>query len=147
MLRRGWLVFLVGLLLAADAPNDALKKEKAKLQGQWKVVGLEANGQPSPEDNVPKLTLVFAADKITAKDEDKETPLDYKLDVSTTPKLLDVTFREGDQKGKTLEAIYALDGDNLKICVNLGEAKNRPGEFATKQDSGLVLLILKREKK
>ena len=52
------------------------------------------------------------------------------------------------EKERFIRGIYSLEGDNLTICYHRDPEKegDRPAEFATKPDSGLVLLVLKRQK-
>ena len=38
------------------------------------------------------------------------------IDPTASPMTIDVTFAEGDAKGKTALGIYKLDGDLLTIC-------------------------------
>jgi hypothetical protein len=93
----------------------------------------------------------------------------YKLDATKKPKTLDIT-RQGPHNTKwTLQAIYSLDGDVLKICYRLlpPEIKHRdqdvgrrarpfdvwdylapgrrPTELATKEGSKTMLVTLNRE--
>jgi len=67
------------------------------------------------------------------------------VDVAKKPKQLDITFTDGPDKGKTTLAIYELEDDTYKVCIDVGE-KGRPTEFASKKGSGHVLQVLKREK-
>ena len=66
----------------------------------------------------------------------------YTIDPNKNPKELDVTFEEGPQKGKTMFAIYSLDGGELNIC---GGSK-RPTEFSSKPKSDTVLLTFRTRK-
>lgn len=93
--------------------------------------------------------MIFKDDTIAADgdfpDKDKYAKFTYKLDPSTTPKIMDVTITAGEEKGTTFEGIYELDKDKLKICLRI-LGKERPSEFATKANSNLVLLTLERAK-
>ena len=67
------------------------------------------------------------------------------LDAKATPKSVDFKTDKGpeDAEGKTLKAIYKLDGDKLTIC--LGVMEDRPKEF--KQEEGSTFVFeLKRKK-
>ena len=60
---------------------------------------------------------------------------------------MDFQHDEGILRDKTWQAIYQVDGDDLKICyAEADSGKDRPAAFETVQDSGLLLTILKREK-
>jgi RNA polymerase sigma factor (sigma-70 family) len=72
----------------------------------------------------------------------------HKLDASARPKAIDLMPVEGPAKGKTLRGIYALEGDEFKICyvspcVPEPEKKARPSEFAAPKGSGHVLLVFR----
>src|SRR5262249_6009598 len=99
--------------------------------------------------------VVITANKLTFVGRGADETVGYKLDPTKTPKAIDLI----DAKRKdTRPGIYQLEGDDLKICYRMGEAKareERPKEFNTgpKRDKpsadgpGLMLLVLKREKK
>jgi RNA polymerase sigma factor (sigma-70 family) len=136
--------------LAAESPRadekdkKADKEDKDAILGTWKVVSVEVEGK-EPDDEVGKAlkdaTLVITKDKIVWKIGDAEREATYKLDPTTKPKAID-TFQDGHVN----EGIYALDGDTLKVCGPCNvEGKGRPTELATKEGSGTMLLVLKRE--
>ena len=67
----------------------------------------------------------------------------YSLDQKADPNAIDLTTKDTRRQFGS-KAIYALDGDTLKIYVGQAEGK-RPGEFATKADGpGFHLYVLKR---
>jgi uncharacterized protein (TIGR03067 family) len=142
-----WVVLVAtGLLLGADKPADEAKKEIKKFQGTWKFDSVEAEGKKLSLDMFKDSTLVIKDDKFTFT-EGKETHKGtFKVDVSKKPKTIDITFTEGPEKGKTIIGIYELEGDTYKVCLD-PEGKKRPAKFATKEGSGIVLEVLKREKK
>jgi uncharacterized protein (TIGR03067 family) len=154
----GWIVFLFVGTAFADETADrdkANKEDLAKLQGKWKVVSLVNRGQEIEE--LTKLGLVFNfkddALSVTAGS-DGFTPQNrlFKLDASTTPKLLDFaeTAQAFAEHKEVYEGVYLLDGDRLQWCFNLdGErpAKaNRPAAVESKADSSTILIKLERLK-
>jgi hypothetical protein len=50
-----------------------------------------------------------------------------------------------DDASESLECIYSLDGDELKICSIRKRNGNRPDEFKTAPDSRRFMIVLKRE--
>jgi uncharacterized protein (TIGR03067 family) len=68
------------------------------------------------------------------------------MDETKTLKTIDMTIVAGKEKGKVYHGIYRLDGDMYTICRNFEPNKDRPTEFATKADSGLMLVVWKRVK-
>ena len=137
-------VGVVVLFAGADATEEAVKKEMAKLEGAWTVVSAERDGSKASEDVVKKVKITFAKDKLVVKQGDKTIEMSYALDPSKNPKTIDITYLDGDRKGEVSQGIYALDGDNLKICMHRGS--NRPPEFETRADSQRHLIVLKRQK-
>jgi hypothetical protein len=45
---------------------------------------------------------------------------------------------------KTIEGIYSLEGDTLRLCYDMAFESKRPGRFITKKGSQQVLLVLKQ---
>src|SRR5262245_58815526 len=102
-------ILVVGLLLAADSPEDVVKKEKEKLAGTWKVVSLEANGQKVPAEALKNFQFLFTADSLTRKKDGKaESGAGYKLDPSKSPKWIDMTGTT-DGKEQSVAGLYQLE--------------------------------------
>jgi uncharacterized protein (TIGR03067 family) len=142
----GWLLIAtVGVLLAADAPQDAaVKKELDQLQGTWQMVSHEVNGKP--DDTLKGTVRVVEGDKFTIKKGDKVLRVGtMKLDPTKKPKWIDISFTEGPEKGKARLGIYVLDGDMQKICYGDLD-KERPAEFGSKPGTGHRLVVFKRVK-
>jgi uncharacterized protein (TIGR03067 family) len=142
-------VLAVGLLIAADA-NDAKKKDLDKLKGTWAATTIEYNGEKVLGGTVKELKVVIDGDTLTVKGEDEEVKkygkATLKIDPTTTPKLIDVSFTTGDEKGTKFEGIYEVDKDEWKLCLK-PFGKERPAKFESKADSGDVLVVFQREKK
>jgi uncharacterized protein (TIGR03067 family) len=143
------------LSLAADAPDDAVAREKAKLAGTWTVTALEVNGQKVPPEAVRDVTFTFTADTLTrAKGDKKESGAGYKLDPAKTPKWIDMTGVT-DGKERAVPGLYELDGDTLKLCFRadykaggkINENQKRPAKLDGGAGSERVLMVLRREKR
>ena len=139
-------VMAVGLLMAADETKDDNKKEIEHLEGIWRYVSLEIEGNKAPQESYKGAKLVIKGDKFTAYEGDEVLHGTFKVDTSKKPKTIDVTFSDGPDKGKIMRGIYELDNDTYKVCIAM-PGKDRPTKFETKKDSGHVLEVLKREKK
>jgi hypothetical protein len=120
---RSHLIALLALV-PCFAQDDAVKSEFAKLDGAWQVVGHETNGKPTNEEHWRKVQFVFKGNQLTFLGND--------------------ILRK--KVAKNLEGIYEIKDDRLKTCFRNDEIKNRPINFSTKQDSNLVLFVLKRDK-
>ena len=148
VLGMGVLLATIGLAAAAAADDAADKKDKEKLQGTWTAVSGEKEGKEDPE--AKEHTLVFEGDKFSVKKGDQVVVRGtFKIDASKSPKTMDIEISEGpeDVKGKTAQAIYALDGDDLTWCVAEPGSSDRPEKLATKEGVKHMLVKLKREKK
>jgi uncharacterized protein (TIGR03067 family) len=133
-----------GLLLGADGQDQA-KGDKEKLQGRWVVTSGVMDGTKIPKDQI-KGDLVFKGNTYTYTAGDSEAgDGTFKIDPSKKPKFLNSVPSDGPVKGQTIEEIYELDGDNLKICLSL-PGNNRPTEFTAPEGSGRWLFTYKRAK-
>ena len=137
--------FAAGLLVAltVHAGDDAQKKDKAALQGKWKIVSLETN--KGKDANVEGAIMEFDKDgkNLTFTHMDKTKKGTYTLNAAGKPKEMDI--KPADEN-KTFAAIYAIDKDTLKICLAPDEGDGRPGEFALKDGKNFVLIMMERVK-
>ncbi len=133
-------VLLAGLGVAADDKGDL-----DKLQGTWVRASIERDGKPSPADELKNSRLTLKGDKYTLDDGKEKRTGTFKLDATKTPKTLDIISDAGPNKGKTLKAIYKIEGDTFTYCVAPPD-KDRPTEFSGKEGTGHTLLVNKREK-
>ncbi|MCE9564058.1 MAG: TIGR03067 domain-containing protein [Planctomycetes bacterium] len=118
------------LLLASTVGADDKKDESKKLEGTWEVVALVAAGKEIPKEGSPK--------KLTIK-EGKFTGFGPEMrlttDATKTPKWLGMTFAR-DGKDFTVNAIYELSGDELKICLPMAPSKDSGKTFENKRPEG-----------
>lgn len=142
---RALLIVAAGLLIAADAKEDA-KKELEKLKGTWVVTSAERDGKQTDRLNGDKMTIAGEGFVVTSKDGKELVKATIKLDPSKKPKTIDLTLTEGSDKDKVVLGIYALDGDKMKICLNEPGNTTRPTEFASKEGTRLMVVELKRDK-
>lgn len=152
----GVLVALLATLCASRAADDdALKAGLKALEGKWEVTSCKKDGEDL--EVVVKLGIKFEFKdtklEVTGSDPNFEPQKRFiKLDVSTTPKLLDVADKEEELKdgSKLLEGLYAIDGDTLTFCLQMDgdqPAKGkRPASLESKAGSGVLLFTLKKVK-
>ena len=150
-MRRLGLVMLVaaaGLFVAADAPEDAVKKEREKLKGAWKITSFDVNGaKPASDDQLEAVTTTIAADGKFKVEANGRIVVEAttKIDPTKNPKTIEFTFTEGQLQGKTSLGIYELQGDTFKYC-RAAPDKPRPTEFSSKEGSEQTLVVYKRGK-
>jgi uncharacterized protein (TIGR03067 family) len=145
------LTTLAAGLLAADDKDKgtAEDKDKAALKGKWEPTASESGGNKDDESEYKQFRVIFDGDKFTIlKGGEQHMKGTFKLDVSQTPKRIDMTIEEGDgdTKGKSLAGIYELKGDELKWCFVPPDAGDRPKDFSSQSGTSQILATLKREK-
>jgi len=138
-------VLTAGLAFAADAKNDATKKDEQKFNGTWKAVSIEYDGKEVPKDAVDKVTLTVKGEDYTFTRGDGVIKGTHKLDATKKPKTIDAVRSEGEGKGKPLLGIYELTDDAYKVCF-APPGGERPTEFVSKPGSKERLIVMKREK-
>ena len=147
---------MIGVLVAADDPRKDVAKEdfplqandKEKIQGTWALVALESGGQQIPVEVIKDFKIVFKGNNISfiLPGLNADQGGTFKLDPTKSPKWMDVTHAQGDQKGQTAPGIYTLNGNELKLCAG-GPTDKRPTEFVSKAGSMVGVMVLKREKR
>ena len=138
-----------GLLSAADDTKDeAVQKDLKSMTGNWTPTSRETDGERASADAFKGVTVKVAADGTATASKDGKVVRKVKwvnMDPTQKTKTVDVEVIEGDDKGKTLLAIYRVDGDKFTVCV-ANPGKDRPTEFSTAADSGRSLMSYTRSK-
>src|SRR5262245_11009724 len=124
---------------AQEKKDDAAAADLKAMVGKWKLEKAELGGQDA------LMLLKDLKFEITGLGEEKDEGT-FTVDPSKSPKEMDIKSTGGPNKGKTIPAIYKLDGDTLTIAYELGGGK-RPEKFETKPDTKHFLAVYKREKK
>ncbi|HEX4613062.1 MAG TPA: TIGR03067 domain-containing protein, partial [Urbifossiella sp.] len=123
---------------ASTAPD----KELGDLQGEWVVVAIEGDGRKASADDVKGMRWAIKGNEITGRQPGGDGKMSFRLNPGATPKEIDVTSLDGNQKGTTSPGIYAIDGPKLRVCF--GE-KVRPKVFATAPGDDRTMLTLEKE--
>jgi uncharacterized protein (TIGR03067 family) len=146
-MKRLSLIVAASLLLAADNPKSAsVKKDPEKLQGTWKLVSLEVNGEQIALKSLERSRLVVTGEKYHFQLDKMALDLTFQMDPAKKPKAIDLKIVSGPYKGKVYHGIYTLEGDTFKICRHSEPDKDRPTAFVTKENSGLMMVVWKRQK-
>jgi uncharacterized protein (TIGR03067 family) len=135
-------VVVAGSLFAADGAGEAAKRDKEKLQGNWKATEIIAGG----EKRAVEVRMTFQGDKVAMV----ELPAGggftgtYSIDPEKSPATMNFT-RGAEGSKVTVLAIYELKGDELKIChILLDKGGERPKAFEATAKT--ILVTLKRQK-
>jgi len=147
MIARWFAVFAFVLMIAVSQTRgggDAANELK-KLEGVWQPTGGERSGKPTDRFNRSKLTI--SGDSFHVQEGGKQLfKAALKLDSSKSPKTLDLTIVDGEEKGQVVLGIYELNNDDLKIGFSKPGSDTRPKQFATQENSEHIVIILKRDK-
>lgn len=139
------LVLLIGVPLSADDKDDATKKDMKKLEGNWNVESVEANGQKLSPDQVGNIKLTIKGNQYNVDLGERKLELTFKIDPTKKPKAIDFTLVMGNEKTET-QGIYEVTDDTFKLCRTMEGGQERPKEFAAKEGSGTMLIVYKRQK-
>jgi uncharacterized protein (TIGR03067 family) len=124
--------------------DEASRNEIENLQGVWRTVSVEVDGSPVADHHFKNATLAIAGDRFILRnpvpDADQITEGGFRVDAATVPKRLFLTL----DNGQTIEEIYELDRDTLKVCYPTRQG-SRASAFKTTPQSGLSLVTYKRD--
>jgi uncharacterized protein (TIGR03067 family) len=127
--------------MAADAKEDANKKDLQALEGTWSVQSWTQNG--TDEAGIDGVRLAIAGSRMTAHGFPQEKKATITLDAASKPAAMDL---KDEDEATVSKWIYRIDGDTLKLCGRLSGGK-RPDEFASPKGSKAILIVLRREKR
>jgi uncharacterized protein (TIGR03067 family) len=129
----------------APAKTPAAQDDRKAIQGTWKPVG----ALPANSSN----RYIFSEKEFIMQEGGKDFTFHYRLDPSRNPKHFDLFAppeKIVDQsKAKTIQAIYELSGDKLRIYYERGEPgmpTPRPKDFTVTAGRNYVLFDLERVK-
>ncbi len=120
--------------------------EDADLNGTWQLKSADVAGNPLPAEFIKSFKLIVEGDKYRALTGGPEDKGDLKLGTEGKRKTIDIIGKEGPNQGKTLLAIYKIEGDKMTCCYDLS-GKVRPTEFKSTAENKLFLAVYEREKK
>lgn len=140
---RALIVGLVALgLVAAGAPRED-KKDQDLIQGTWKLVEGERNGEKPPPEFLENFKVTFKGDKAIPEGRGNDSPATFKLDTNAKPRRIEIKPTDSD---RVMRGIYELNGDSMKICFGGPGSDAYPTEFSGKAGSNTMLMIFKRQK-
>ncbi|HKB06420.1 MAG TPA: sigma-70 family RNA polymerase sigma factor [Gemmataceae bacterium] len=126
-----------------DPPAMASQRPEAtareRLQGGWRVVKAELNGESILDPGFRDTGFVFVGDEFIYRTGDREQPGKYRLDPAASPATLTLATRQG----VIMDCIVELTDRQLKLCWRkLGP---RPVTFDTTREPEAVLFVLERQ--
>jgi uncharacterized protein (TIGR03067 family) len=131
-----------------NADDAAVTKELQAFKGIWRLDSKEEDGKKFSEEEIKDVIgTIDGSGKVSVRRSDKViAEATIKLDPTKKPKTIDVSFTEGERKGKTVLGIYEIKSNTFRVCV-ARPGDERPAEFSSKAGSGHILIVYKREKK
>jgi uncharacterized protein (TIGR03067 family) len=142
---RTGILLIAAIVVGGDV--DAIRRDRAALQGVWRVTASEQGGEKVPAEDLKDLYLIFLGDAIHIREGGKsEEKFAFTLDPTKKLKEMDLTIRFGPNKGRIDRAIYDLDGNRLRICIQGDKDAPRPRDFSTRAGGKLWLVVLQKAK-
>lgn len=130
-------------LVAANTIGDD-KKDETLLQGTWKLVEGERNGEKPPKEFLEAFKITFKGDTVLPEGAGGERESTYKLDTTSKPRRIDI--KSAENADRTMKGIYELSGDTLKICFSSPGSETYPTEFSGKAGSNAMNMVFKKQK-
>ena len=124
-----------------------MQSDADKMADIWTCTSAINDGKPLADEIARELRLTLTKDGGYKTERGKQVLFDsiFKLDGGQNPKQIDMIGTEGENRGKTAQGIYVLDGDTLTICYTMPGGE-RPKEFESKPGSKATLVVWKRAK-
>jgi uncharacterized protein (TIGR03067 family) len=148
-MKLNWLIVIVMFVANSTfAQDDAAREELKKLQGSWIRTSFSADGKTEDDGDRPADKAVYLNIKGNLFHNQK-----FTIDVSKSPRHIDIIDVGPKGKQFTLPGIYEVTGDVLKICLPFpfeGKTEGlqkRPTEFVTKAGENHVVEVYRRVKK
>lgn len=131
-----------------DAQDEAIQKDRKRIEGTWRIVALEVNGNQSNDADARKLTVANGSDGTwrllsQGKEISRETST---VDSTKQPRTIDFTPTEGNGQGNQYLGIYELCEKARKMCF-APPGKERPTVFVSASDSESILVVFERQKR
>ncbi len=143
----GLLISMTMVAFADDAKEAAIKKDRKRIAGTWKIVSLEINGNKSSNEDASKLKVINDVDgSWSLHSEGNEVGRGTTtIDPTQTPKTIDIKSTTGQDQGKTMLGIYEVDKNKRKLCF-APAGQNRPTEFSSTAANQHILVKFERVK-
>jgi uncharacterized protein (TIGR03067 family) len=124
-------------------PRSAAERDLAALQGVWAQVWSKADGSELEEPPDYPVRVTVRGDEFTIGNARLGTATTYRLRPvpGASPKAYDLVAE--DDPAQTVEAIYELAGDTLRVCQPLAGGP-RPTEFTADAGTMNLLIVHKR---
>ncbi|HKT74405.1 MAG TPA: TIGR03067 domain-containing protein [Steroidobacteraceae bacterium] len=115
------------------------------LEGAWVPVQANVSGQQLIVGELRVKYLVFDGHDYSIIDRSNRIvdSGEYLVDDSVSPRTIDIVGRDGPNAGRSMMAIYQLEGDRLTVCYDL-EGTERPSGTKPREDQLLLSITYER---
>ena len=126
--------------MAASTPE-----QRPPLEGAWAPVAVRVAGQRLEPAELRVRYLLIEGDGYRIIDRSNRVVDSghYTLNAGLDPAAIDIVGESGPNAGKTLCAVYQLDGDELTLCYDV-EGGERPVSLAPRRDRAQLLITYER---
>ena len=135
------------IVFADDASDEAIKKERKRFEGTWRIVALEVNGNKAEEADARKLSVLNGSDGTwSLRSEGNEISRGTSsIDPTKKPKTIDIIPTKQEDNAERYLGIYEIGETTRKLCF-APAGKERPTEFSSTPDNQHILVSFEREK-
>lgn len=113
------------------------------LDGIWVPIEAETEGAKLPAALLQGTRLTIQGDSYAALITGQPDRGTFSIDPSKSPMAMDITGVEGPNAGRTIPAVYEIEGDRLRICYALG-GPPRPSGFGAAAGTRHFLVTYRR---
>src|SRR5262249_35841367 len=112
---------------------------RERLQGGWRIVKAEQNGESVLDPGFIGLRFVFTSDRFIYRTDDRDQDGKYRLDAAASPATLTLTFG----KSALMDCIFEVTDRRLKACWR--KQGPRPVTFDTTQEPEAVPFVFEKQ--
>ena len=123
------------LVVAFSATALGCPQGTPAIEGTWAIASASLGGKELPLAAFQNNPLRLAGGRYSFQNDSGE----YSVIRDAVPTAIDVRGRQGPNAGRTIPAIFKVQGDTLTICYDLS-GKARPKDFRSEAGTQLFLV-------
>jgi uncharacterized protein (TIGR03067 family) len=125
------------------AKADRLSEEAKGLQGEWRVVRCESEGEALSKEKIEAMSVEIKGDRLTFITGTEKRPSGFTLRGDGKVKEIDL---QPEGKRPVIRGIYKVEEKQLWLCFDSDpKQKDRPKEFSTAPKTSLKVFVLERK--
>src|SRR5262249_55276744 len=130
----------------AEDAHAAVKQ----LEGNWKVIKVEFEGEALPKAKVKEWSVEIKGDRLTFVIDKERVPSRLVVRGRAKIRQIDLHPERGKRivTGDVVRGIYKIQGKQLWLCINSDQERNdRPKEFRSIAGTAIKVFVLERKGK